>query len=223
MSLHRTPRRSALVFCGEFVARGTRGEAARLGLATLALCGPRRLLRLGATPLLRRETACRAIVGRGAYNGDESVVPLLVANRNGYRRFAELIPRPTSGAKRRKVACAGRNWPELHRPAPLPATKRARCQRGGGAPERWRGCGVAAAPAIFDRERLGVEIQRHFGPRRGARKPDRIGAGDPPTVCRVVATNGALYAKPGWPRSARIFSPASQPHAPGRRRHAAFA
>jgi error-prone DNA polymerase len=85
-------------------------EAARLELGTLALCdrdgfyGSVRLHTSG------REAGLRAIVGVELTMEDESVVPLLVASREGYRTLCRLI---TTAKLRAPKGESRVRWPEL--------------------------------------------------------------------------------------------------------------
>ena len=84
--------RSAFSFLrGASLPEELAAEAAHLGLTALALCdrdgvyGAPRLYRAG------REHGVRALVGRELTLADGSILPVLVADRTGYRNLSRLI------------------------------------------------------------------------------------------------------------------------------------
>ncbi len=172
-------------------------EAARLELGSLALCdrdgfyGSVRLHTSG------REAGLRAIVGVELTMEDESVVPLLVANRDGYRALCRLITTAKLQAPKGESRV---RWPELaEASAGLFALTG---DEDGPVSQAWRSAGPAGADAglrrllaIFGHDRLGVEIQRHFV--RGEERENRLRV-ELAAAHRLplIATNGVLHANP---------------------------
>jgi error-prone DNA polymerase len=183
------------------------GEAARLGLGALALCdrdgfyGSVRLHSSG------REAGLRAIVGVELTMEDESVVPLLVANRDGYRALSRLI---TTAKLRAPKGESRVHWQELAEVSTglLALTG----DEEGPVSRAWRNAGAEGADAalrrllaIFGRDRLGVEIQRHLvrGEERENQMRVELAAAH---QLPLVATNGVLHANPDSREVLDIFT-----------------
>ncbi|HWA09725.1 MAG TPA: error-prone DNA polymerase [Opitutaceae bacterium] len=173
-------------------------QAAHLGLPQLALCD-----RDGFQGSVRQhmkglEAGVRALVGSEITMEDGTVVPLLVATREGYRGLSRLI---TTAQLRAPKGASRVRWDELaESSAGLFALTG---DEEGPVLSGWRASGPAGAEAgcerlrrIFGCDRLFVEIQRHQ--RRGEERAgdalrDLAGAKGLP----LLATNGVRYATPG--------------------------
>jgi error-prone DNA polymerase len=182
-------------------------EAARLELPALALCdrdgfyGSVRLHTSG------REAGLRAIVGVELTMEDDSVVPLLVATRDGYRALSRLI---TTAKLRAPKGESRVHWAEL-----AEASSGLFALTGdeeGSVLAAWRRAGLTGAKealrrllTIFGRDRLFVELQRHCvrGEDRAQRMlVDLAGAHGVP----LLATNGALHATPAGREVLDVFT-----------------
>jgi error-prone DNA polymerase len=171
-------------------------EAARLGMPALALCDRDGVYGAVRLHMAGKEAGVRALVGSELTMEDGSVVPVLVATREGYRGLCRLL----TTAHLRSEKGEGRvSWGEL---AEASAGLYALTGDEEGPVRRaWIESGVAAAAvaggrlaAIFG-DRLHVEVQRHrlsgeerwnqflVDWARAARLP-------------LLATNGVLHATP---------------------------
>jgi len=141
-------------------------EAARLGLATLALCDRDGVYGSVRTHMAARESGLRARVGCELTLEDGSVLPVLVATRAGYQRLCRLL----STAHLRAPKGEGRvTWLELA--ADTEGLIALTGDADGPVRQAWRRQGTAAAAAAGDRllaafgpGRLYVELQRHLVP-----------------------------------------------------------
>jgi len=198
-------------------------EAARLGLPALALLDRDGVY--GAPQLhgAARETGLRAIVGAEVTMEDGSVVPLLVANQDGYRNLCQLISTAKLEARSPGVLAARRADPLTPEWAHLdPAARKRPCfatweelarhnaglialtgdedgplRRGyAGAGADGAAEGVARLRRIFGTERLYVELQRHRvrGEEPALQVALRLAEAH---GLPVVATGGVLHATRG--------------------------
>jgi error-prone DNA polymerase len=172
-------------------------EAARLEIPAVALCDRDGVYGAVRLHMAGKEAGVRALVGVELTMEDESVVPVLVATRAGYRGLCGLL----TTAHLRAGKGEGRvSWTELAGAAeglialtgdeegPL---RRAWTERGPAA----AGAAGGKLAAAFGPERLYVEIQRHRMPgeeRCNAFLVDWARAMGLP----LVATNGVLHAAP---------------------------
>ena len=172
-------------------------QAAALGLPALALCDRDGVYGAPRLYAAAREHGIRAIVGAELTMEDETVLPVLVESRTGYRNLCRLITR----AKLRgtKSECAVR-WNELPEFAEglvcLTGDEEGPLFRAllfddldGGREvlHRLRG--------IFGEQHLFIEVQRHLW-----RMEDRVKASSVALAREfslpLLATNGVLYAEP---------------------------
>jgi error-prone DNA polymerase len=172
-------------------------EAARLGMPALALCDRDGVYGAVRLHMAAREAGTRALVGCEITMEDGSVVPVLVATRAGYRGLCRLL----TTAHLRSEKGEGRvAWQEL-----AEANEGLVALTGdeeGPVRRAWLEQGPAAAAAagarlaaLFGRDRLHVEIQRHriAGEERWNRfLVDWARAMGLP----LLATNGVLHATP---------------------------
>jgi error-prone DNA polymerase len=182
-------------------------EAARLGMPALALCDRDGVYGAVRLHMSGREAGVRALVGCELTMEDESVVPVLVATRAGYRGLCGLL----STAHLRAEKGEGRvGWREL-----AEASEGLVALTGdeeGPVRRAWRERGPAAAAeagerlaGIFGRGRLHVEIQRHRVPgeeRWNRFLVDWARAGRLP----LLATNGVLHATPEMGTVVDVFT-----------------
>jgi len=182
-------------------------EAARLELGTLALCDRDGFYGSVRLHTSAREAGLRAIVGVELTMEDESVVPLLVANRDGYRALCRLI---TTAKLRAPKGESRVLWTEL---AEISAGLFALTGDEEGPVSRaWQSAGPEGADAalqrllaIFGRDRIGVEIQRHFvrGEDRENRMKVALAAAH---HLPLIATNGVLHANPAGREVLDVFT-----------------
>jgi error-prone DNA polymerase len=172
-------------------------EAARLGMPALALCDRDGVYGAVRLHMAGREAGVRALVGCELTMEDDSVVPVLVASREGYRGLCRLL---TTVHLRAEKGEGRVGWRELSESsAGLIALTG---DEEGPVRRAWAARGPAAAAAagerlagIFGREGVYVEIQRHRVP--GEERWNRFlidwsaSAGLP-----LLATNGVLHATP---------------------------
>jgi error-prone DNA polymerase len=171
-------------------------EAARLGMPALALCDRDGVYGAVRLYMAGKEAGVRALIGCELTMEDGSVVPVLVATREGYRGLCRLL----TTAHLRSEKGEGRvSWGEL---AEASAGLYALTGDEEGPIRRaWIASGAAAAAvaggrlaAIFG-DRLHVEIQRHRiagEERRNQFLVDWARAARLP----LLATNGVLHATP---------------------------
>jgi error-prone DNA polymerase len=172
-------------------------RAGQLELPAAALCDRDGMA--GAVRFYQKAKAqgVRPLVGAEVTMEDGSVVPLLVATREGYRGLCALI---TTGQLRSPKGEGRVAWTEL-------------AEAGGGlialtgdeeGPVRraWRERGAAAGGEalarlrrIFGRDRLYVEIQRHHLPEEVAENRFLVDLAEAAGL-PLLATNGPLYAGP---------------------------
>jgi len=155
---------------------------------------------------------------------DESVLPLLVANRDGYRALCRLI---TTAKLRAPKGESRVKWPELAEASP--GLFALTGDEEGPVSRAWRSAGPKGADAalrrllaIFWPRPLGVEIQRHFV--RGEDRENRMRVNwPPPTGChcsrpmaRCTPTRPAARCSISSPASAttRIWTPPARCFSP---------
>jgi error-prone DNA polymerase len=212
--------RSAFSFLrGASLPEELAAEAAHLGLTALALCdrdgvyGAPRLYRAG------REHGVRALVGCELTLADGSILPVLVADRTGYRNLCRLITTakltdrpeglPFPDARERKRPCY-LSWAELanHSSGLIALTG----DLEGPLLRAWLSGGEAAADAalgplqrLFGPDRLYIELQRHRV--RGEDRAERVLTA---LAARhrlpLLATGGVDYAKPESREIADVFT-----------------
>jgi len=212
--------RSAFSFLqGSSMPEHLAAEAGALGLSALALCdrdgvyGAPRLYHAG------RDHGVRALVGCELTLADGSVLPLLVADRTGYRNLCRLITTtkltdrpedlPFADARERKRPCYA-SWEELSARSEglIALTGDAE----GPLLRAWRTGGPAAAEQalvpllrLFGPDRLYVELQRHRV--RGENRAEAmLIALATRFALPVVATGGVAYAKPEAREIADVFT-----------------
>src|SRR5882724_2406353 len=170
-------------------------EAARLELNAFALCDRDGFYGSVRQHMHSKEAKLRAIVGTELTMEDDTIVPLLVANRTGYEGLSRLI---TTAKLRAPKGESRVRWAELAEASPgvfaLTGDEEGPVLRG------WRQGGNAGAEAAFDRlkkifgPRLYVEIQRHLvrGEQRHNNLLQQLAAarGAP-----LLATNGVCHAR----------------------------
>jgi error-prone DNA polymerase len=171
-------------------------EAARLGMPAVALCDRDGVYGAVRLHMAGKEAGVRALVGCELTMEDGSVVPVLVATREGYQGLCRLL----TTAHLRSQKGEGRvGWPELAEAAAglfaLTGDEEGPVRRA------WLESGAAAAAVAGGRlasifgDRLHVEIQRHRVP--GEERWNRFLV-DWARAARLplLATNGALCATP---------------------------
>jgi error-prone DNA polymerase len=190
--------RSAFSFLrGASLPESLAAEAARRQLPALALCDRDGVYGAVRLYMAAREAGFRPLVGCEVTMEDASVVPILVASREGYRRLCALL----TTAHLRAPKGEGRvSWRELGEDnAGLIALTG---DEEGPVRQRWRARGAAAAAEagdrladIFGRDRLFVEVQRHLLPEEDAENEFLV---DWARASRLplLATNGVLQATP---------------------------
>ena len=173
--------------------------AAHLEVPRMALCDRDGFYGSVRHHMTAKENGIRALVGAELTMEDDTVVPLLVATREGYRGLSRLI---TTAKLRAPKGESRVTWSELaEASAGLFALTG---DEEGPVLSGWRRHGPAGAAAgcarlarIFGHDRLFVEIQRHH--RRGEDRTVRAlrdlaeARGLP-----LLATNGVSYATPGY-------------------------
>ena len=172
-------------------------EAARLGMPAVALCDRDGVYGAVRLHMSGREAGVRALVGAELTMEDGSVVPVLVATREGYGRLCSLL---TTAHLRAEKGEGRVGWGELA--AAAQGLVALTGDEEGPVRRAWLERGPAAAAAegarlaeVFGRDRLHVEVQRHRA--RGEERwnsflVDWARAERLP----LLATNGALYATP---------------------------
>ncbi len=169
-------------------------EAARLGLPGLALCDRDGVYGIPRLQAAAREVGIRALVGAELTLEDESVLPVLVETREGYRNLCQLL---TEAKLRSPKGEARIGWEELGNFAPgllaLTGDEEGPLLR---ALSRGEDPGEPARKLLrlFGRERLFVELQRS-GLRGERFRDQRLGALARELGLPVVATGGVLSAK----------------------------
>jgi error-prone DNA polymerase len=172
-------------------------EAARLGMPALALCDRDGVYGAVRLHMSGKEAGVRALVGCELTMEDESVVPVLVASREGYQGLCRLLTTAHLGAEKGEGRVA---WRELA--AAAGGLVALTGDEEGPVRRAWLERGAAAAAdagerlvGIFGRDRLHVEIQRHRIP--GEERWNRFLV-DWARAARLplLATNGVLYATP---------------------------
>ena len=212
--------RSAFSFLrGASLPEELAAEAAHLGLTALALCdrdgvyGAPRLYRAG------REHGVRALVGCELTLADGSILPVLVADRTGYRNLCRLIT--TAKLTDRPEGLPFPDARERKRPSYLSWAELANHSSGlialtgdleGPLLRAWLSGGEAAADAalgplqrLFGPDRLYIELQRHRV--RGEDRAERVLTA---LAARhrlpLLATGGVDYAKPESREIADVFT-----------------
>jgi error-prone DNA polymerase len=170
-------------------------EAARLELNAFALCDRDGFYGSVRQHMHSKEAKLRAIVGTELTMEDDTVVPLLVANRTGYENLSRLI---TTAKLRAPKGESRVRWDELAAASTgvfaLTGDEEGPVIRG------WRQEGNTGAEVAFDRlkkifgSRLYVEIQRHQV-RGEKRKNDLLRQLAEARGAPLLATNGVCYAK----------------------------
>jgi error-prone DNA polymerase len=170
-------------------------QAAALALPAVGLCDRDGVYGAPRFHAAARAAGVRPLVGAELTLDDGSVLPVLAASRTGYRHLCQLI---TRAKLRGTKAHAPVRWAELAEFAEgliaLTGDEEGPVRR---CLEKDDCAGARAAAerlgAIFGRENVGVEVQRHL--RRGEEViNDRLFALAAATGLRAVATNGVLHA-----------------------------
>ncbi len=171
--------------------------AAQLGLPALALCDRDGVYGSARLHAAAREVGMRAIVGAELTMDDGSVLPVLVASRNGYQNLCRLITRAKLRGTKHHAPV---RWDELaefaHGLVALTGDEEGatrRClQRDDFAAARTH---VERLVSAFGKGNVFVEVQRHL--RRGeVLLNDRLFSLADTLGLRALATNGVLYATP---------------------------
>src|SRR5262245_28403492 len=182
-------------------------EAARLDMHALALVDRDGLY--GAPRFHQAATAAgiTPIIGSEITLDDGSRLPLLVADREGYRNLSRLLTRMKLAAPKGKAALALSDL-ESHVDGLV-------CLTGGprGPLARLIGAGryddaldrLATLVRIFGRDGCFVEVQRHLD-RTGERTLERLVRLARAARVGLVATNQPLYARPGGRAVADVFT-----------------
>jgi error-prone DNA polymerase len=172
-------------------------EASRLEMPALALCDRDGVYGAVRLHMSGKEAGMRALVGSELTMEDGSVVPVLVATRAGYRGLCGLLTTAHLRAEKGEGRVAWSELAEAHEGlVALTGDEEGPVRRA------WLAGGPGAAAeagarllAIFGRENLHVELQRHQVP--GEERQNRFLAdwaraqGLP-----LLATNGVLHATP---------------------------
>jgi error-prone DNA polymerase len=177
--------------------------AAGLGMEAMALCDRDGVY--GAPRFFKaaRENGLRPIIGAEVTMEDGSVVPVLVESRAGYQNLCRLLTRAHLRAPKGQSKVAWSQWPEFaeglvaltgDEEGPLIRAIRAERANNSGA-QKPAQC-LEQLLRIFGRDRLFVEIQRHY--LRGEEPVNTILV----QLARqfslpLLATNGVLHARPG--------------------------
>ena len=172
-------------------------QAAAEGLAQLALCDRNGFYGSVRQHMKGREHGVRALVGSELAMEDGTVVPLLVATREGYRGLSRLL----TTAQLRAPKGEGRvRWDELAEASPGLFALTGDVE--GPVLAGWRAAGADGAAAgfarlarVFGRDRLFVEIQRH-GVRGEERAHGLLCALAAAHGTPLLATNGVAHATP---------------------------
>jgi error-prone DNA polymerase len=170
-------------------------RAAELGLPAVAVCDREGVYGAARFYAAAKEHGIRPIVGAELAMGDGSVLPVLVESRTGYRNLCQLITRAKlRGTKTDapvhmdELADFATGLVALTGDEEGPV-RRALARNDGAAA---LAC-VESLAAIFGRENVFVEIQRHL--RRGeARENDALRDLAAAANLPLLATNGVLYA-----------------------------
>jgi error-prone DNA polymerase len=181
--------------------------AARLGLPAVALCDRNGVyggVRFHAAGL---EAKIRPLVGCEIVLEDEAVVPVLAATRAGYRRLCRLL---TAACLRSKKGEGRVKWSELAEDsAGLFALTG---DEDGPVRRAWRSRGAQAAEeagerllSAFGRDRLFVELQRHFVPGEEDGNEFLVDWARAKKL-PLLATNGVDYAAPSHRNVADVFT-----------------
>ncbi len=177
--------------------------AAGLGMEAMALCDRDGLYGAPRFFNAARENGLRPIIGAEVTMEDGSVVPVLVESRAGYQNLCRLLTRAHLRAPKGQSRVAWSQWPEFaeglvaltgDEEGPLVRAIRAERARIGGA-QKPAQC-LEQLLRIFGRDRLFVEIQRHY--LRGEEPVNNsliqlAGRFSLP----LLASNGVLHARPG--------------------------
>ncbi len=182
-------------------------RAAAIGLPAVALCDRDGVYGSARFHAASRESGMRAIVGCELTLDDGSALPVLVATRTGYRNLCRLI---TISKLRAGKAESAVRWDELPEFAEgliaLTGDGEGAVQRRLDADDP-RGAAAVAAKlaAIFGRENVAVEVQRHLvrGEDRLIRQLLDLAAA---SGLAPVATNGVDYATPDRRALLDVFS-----------------
>src|SRR5438093_670803 len=191
--------------------------AAELEMPAIALCDRNGVYGAQRFSVAAREHNVRSIIGCELAMENGSILPVLVENRVGYKNLCELLTQAHLRSEKGKCAVRWEELPEfaeglvallgLGSAGASPAVSRASRDTpsglfGGGAEKSGRG---ARAPqtndrlqiliAVFGRENVFVEIQRHFirGEERVNRELVDLARAN---RLSLIATNGVQYAKP---------------------------
>ncbi|HWA09475.1 MAG TPA: error-prone DNA polymerase [Opitutaceae bacterium] len=208
MSYVELHARSAFSFLrGGSLPEALATEAARLQLPAIALCDRNGVYGAVRLHMTAKKHGVRALVGCELVMDDGTVVPVLVATQAGYRGLCTLL----STAHLRAAKNEGRiAWQELA--ASNGGLIALTGDEDGPVRSAWRARGPAAAATagarlheIFGRDRLFVELQRHFLPDEEAENEflvDWARAKGLP----LLATNGVLHATPAARRALDVFT-----------------
>ena len=195
-------------------------RAAELGLPAVALCDREGVYGAARFYGAAKEHGIRPIVGAELAMEDGSVLPVLVASREGYRNLCQLITRAKLRGTKTDAPVRMDELAEFA--AGLVAltgdedgpVRRALARDDGAAAVA---C-VERLTTIFGRGNVFVEIQRHL--RRGEeRENDALRDLTAAARLPLLATNGVLYATRAERAVLDVFT-CAQPH-PSRRRGAA--
>ncbi len=174
-------------------------QAARMGHEAVGLADRDGLAGAPRFFQAAKKAGIRPIVGAEVSLPGDSVVTLLVENREGYRNLSRLL---TTRALAARAGSAG----DSRGPGPLVG-------RGFDEPERLKGLvALASDPSVlealvplFGRYRTFVEVQRHLTRESHGHALGLLDLAEARGL-RAVATNGVLHAKPQGRRLADVFT-----------------
>jgi error-prone DNA polymerase len=177
--------------------------ATRLGLPALALCDRDGLYGAPRLHAAAKEFGVRPLVGAELTLEDQSILPVLVANRTGYQNLCRLITEARLRGSKTQSAVLWEDLPAYAEGLLVLTGDEEGILKNPGLPEAVKK--LKALAAIFGKESVFVEIQRHL--RRGEtwRNNQLV------TLARtqglsLVATNGVLHAKPEERRALDLFT-----------------
>jgi error-prone DNA polymerase len=171
------------------------GRAAELGMGAMALCDWGGVYGSARMHAAGRERGVRAIVGAELPMADGSVVPVLVANREGYRNLCRMLTRSKLRGTKAEAPLEAGDWAEFGAGLVVLTgdergpVRRALARGDGAGARAW----VERMVGAFGRGNVCVEVQRHL--RRGeARELVALRDLAEATGLPVLATNGVRYA-----------------------------